>query len=263
MQSGGFGGESVRDEFLWPQRLRSMLLAVLTLPLVNACTQMPAPVAEPTVDRTDRFILPNDATSAPWHAINIRFKAPTAYTTDSIAGVPCIRATANAAWSFWAAHVPAAFARMSNLSWRWFIPAAIPDADPSAIGKDDAPARVVVSFKGDRNKLDAAERATMSLARALGGLELPYAAIQYIWDPKTTPETILPNANTSRIKKLVVKRGSEGLADWQSFSRDVRADFRRAFPGEEPGEIEGVGLMTDTDSLGGKAEACYADVSLR
>ena len=40
----------------------------------------------------------------------------------------------------------------------------------------------------------------MSLARALGGLELPYAAIQYIWDPKTAPETILPNANTSRIK---------------------------------------------------------------
>ena len=55
---------------------------------------------------------------------------------------------------------------------------------------------------------------------------------------------------------------ARGLADWQSFSRNVRADFRRAFRAR-PGEIEGVGLMTDTDSLGGKAEACYADVSLR
>lgn len=236
---------------------------MLLLLLAGACTQMPAPVIEPPVAQTDRFALPNDATSAPWHAINIRFKTPTTYSTDSMAGVPCIRANSNAAWSFWVAHVPAAFASLSHLSWRWFIPAAIPDADPSVIGKDDAPARVVVSFKGDRSKLDAAERATMSLARALGGLELPYAAIQYIWDPKTAPETILPNANTSRIKKLVVKRGPDGLADWQAFSRDVRADFRRAFPGEEPGDIEGVGLMTDTDSLGGKAEACYADVALR
>ncbi|HQD65126.1 MAG TPA: DUF3047 domain-containing protein [Casimicrobium huifangae] len=231
--------------------------------LVSACTQMPSPVVEPPVDRTDRFTLPNDAMVAPWHAVNMRFKTPTTYSTGSMAGVPCIHASSNAAWSFWVAHVPSAFADRSTLSWRWFIPAAIPDADPSAIGKDDAPARVVVSFKGDRSKLDAAERATMSLARALGGLELPYAAIQYIWDAKTEPETILPNSNTSRIKKLVVKRGPDGLADWQSFSRDVRADFRRAFPGEEPGEIEGVGLMTDTDSLGGKAEACYADVSLR
>jgi len=224
---------------------------------------MPAAVVEPPTERTDRFVLPNDAAVAPWHAVNIRFKTPTTYATDSIAGVPCIRATANAAWSFWVAPVPAAFARLSSLSWRWFIPAAVPDADPAVVGKDDAPARVVVSFKGDRTTLDAAERATMSLARALGGLELPYAAIQYIWDPKTAPETILPNANTSRIKKLVVKRGPDGLADWQSFTRDVRADFRRAFPGEEPGDIEGVGLMTDTDSLGGRAEACYADVSLR
>ena len=29
------------------------------------------------------------------------------------------------------------------------------------------------------------------------------------------------------------------------------------------GEIESVGLMTDTDSLGGTAEACYADIELR
>ena len=54
--------------------------------------------------------------------------------------LPCIHAISNAAWSFWVAPVPSAFADRSTLSWRWFIPAAIPDADPSAIG-DDAPAR--------------------------------------------------------------------------------------------------------------------------
>jgi hypothetical protein len=121
----------------------------------------------------------------------------------------------------------------------------------------------VIAFKGDRAKLDATERATMSLARVLGGNELPFAAIQYIWEARAPLEAIVANVNTGRIKKLVVKSGPDDLNNWQSFTRDVRADFRRAFPGEEPGDIESIGLMTDTDSLGGKAEACYADVVLR
>jgi Protein of unknown function (DUF3047) len=45
--------------------------------------------------------------------------------------------------------------------------------------------------------------------------------------------------------------------------RDVREDFRRVFNGEEPGEIESIGIMTDTDSLGGTARTCYADIALR
>lgn len=103
----------------------------------------------------------------------------------------------------------------------------------------------------------------MSLGKALGGVELPYAAIQYIWARKAAVERVIPNANTTRIKKLVVRSGSDGLNEWQSFNRDVRADFRLAFPGEEPGDVESVALMTDTDSLGGRAEACYADVRMR
>ena len=71
--------------------------------------------------------------------------------------------------------------------------------------------RVVVSFKGDRGKLDAAERATMSLARALGGLSCLYAAIQYIWDAKTEPKPSCPIPTPAASKKLVVKRGADGL----------------------------------------------------
>jgi len=212
---------------------------------------------------TGVFAPPNDPADPAWRSVNIRFKTPTEYSLREIDGRPCIRAVAKAAWSFWVADVPAALANASTLSWRWNVPALIADADNLVPGKDDAPARVVIAFKGDRTQLDAAERSTMSLAKALGGVELPFAAIQYIWEGKAAPETIVPNGNTARIKKVVVKSGSSGLASWLSFTRDVRADFRRAFPGEEPGEIESVGLMTDTDSLGGTAEACYADIELR
>jgi hypothetical protein len=226
---------------------------VVTIPAGPAATNAPG----------DTFAPANDPVDPVWRAVHIRFKTPTVFSPSVLDGVPCISAHADAAWSLIVAAVPVSQQRASRLSWRWNVPSLLPDADNTVVGKDDAPARVVVAFKGDRSTLDAAERATMSLAKALGGNELPFAAIQYIWEAKAPVETIAVNGNTNRIKKLVVKSGSDGLGQWQSFTRDVRADFRRAFPGEEPGDIESVGLMTDTDTLGGKATACYADLVLR
>lgn len=232
--------------------------------LAAGCAQVEkAPEVPPQTSASGVFAPANDPKDPAWQAVNIRFKSPTAYSASVVDSVPCIRAEANAAWSLVVAAVPTGRSGSSELSWRWNVPALIADADNTVVGKDDAPARVVIAFKGDRGKLDAAERATMNLARVLGGNELPFAAIQYIWETKAPVETIADNANTSRIKKLVVQSGPEGLNLWQAFIRDVRADFRRAFPGEEPGEIESIGLMTDSDSLGGKAEACYADILLR
>ena len=246
------------------KRLVGRVLVCATALALSACTQMPAQVIEGPVNTSaTALMLPNDALNPAWHAVNIRFKTPTTYITSRVAGEPCIRATADGAWSLWVAAVPPQFAQASTLSWRWHVPALVADADAATPGKDDSAVRVVIAFKGDRTKLDAAERATMSMAKAIGGNELPFAAIQYVWDAKATTESVYPNGNTTRIKKLVARSGPDGLGSWQTFSRDVRADFRRAFPGEEPGEIESVGLMTDTDSLGGKAEACYADVVLR
>ncbi len=235
------------------------------LALLAGCAQVvTAPVAPVTAaTASDTFTPPNDPKDSAWHAVHIRFKTPTLYSASVLDAVPCIRAQADGAWSLLVAVVPPAQKSGSELSWRWNVPAFIPGADNTVVGRDDAPVRVVVAFKGDRSKLDAAERATMSLAKVLGGNDLPFAAIQYIWEAKAPLETIAVNGNTSRIKKLVVKSGPDGLGGWQSLTRDVRADFRRAFPNEEPGEIESVGLMTDTDSLGGKAEACYADIVLR
>ena len=242
---------------------------LLTIALALAgCAQMPTPT---TVSSTttgsatanDTFAPPNDPANPAWRPVNLRFKTATEYSLREIDGRSCIRGVAKAAGSLWVADVPAAMASATTRSWSWHVPALIADADNLIPGKDDAPARVVVAFKGDRNKLDAADRATMSLAKALGGVELPFAAIQYIWEGKAASETIIPNGNIGRIQKLVVKSGTAGLSTWVSFNRDVRADFRRAFPGEEPGDIESVGLMTDTDTLGGSAEACYSDIVLR
>jgi hypothetical protein len=58
---------------------------------------------------------------------------------------------------------------------------------------------------------------------------------------------------------IVASSGAAGVGAWQSLTRDVRADFRRAF-GEEPGALRAVGVLTDTDNTDGHAEAWYGDI---
>ncbi len=248
------------------QRVAPMLMSLVAIAAgLAGCASTTSQLETPagSTQLSDSFAPPNNPADPVWRPVNIRFKTPTDYRASVVDGAACIHAEANGAWSLRVATVPPAQSNGNMLSWRWHVPALIPDADNMVIGKDDAPARIVVAFKGDRSKLDAAERATMSLAKAMGGNELPFAAIQYIWEAKAPVESIANNSNTTRIKKLIVKTGTDGLNAWAAFTRDVRADFRRAFPGEEPGDIESVGLMTDSDSLGVRTEACYADVVLR
>jgi hypothetical protein len=246
------------------QRASVLLISLASCCVLMGCASNRAALAPDTTSADSSSFAPsNDPNVAPWYAVNIRFKTPTAYSKAVISDVPCVLAEANGSWSLHVANVPQQFAAASNLSWRWHVPALVAGANNATAGLDDAPARVVVAFKGDRSKLDAADRSTMSLAKALGGWELPFAAIQYIWEAKAPVDSVIPNANIARIKKVVVRSGEAGLTQWQSFERDVRADFRKAFPGEAPGEIESIGLMTDTDSLGGVTKACYADVRLR
>ena len=164
----------------------------------------------------------------------------------------CIHASSNAAWSFWVAPVPSAFSPIGQrYPWRWFIPAAIPDADPSAIGKDDAPAR------GGRSKVtaatDAAERATMSPHERWAAWSCLYAAIQYIWDAKTGTRNH-PAQFQQHEPHQEAGRQARARRPGRTGSRSavMFGLISARLPGEEPGEIEGVGLMTDTDSLGGK-----------
>jgi Protein of unknown function (DUF3047) len=244
-----------------PSLIIVLLVAMLTL--LTGCAQVQTTSTAPSSGTATAFRLPNDPVAVPWQAVPIRFKTPTLYTRAEIEGVPCVLAEANASWSLQAAVVPIAFANSTTLSWRWHVAKLLPGADSETRGSDDSPARIVVSFKGDKSKIDAPDRSAMNMAKLIGGWEIPYATLQYIWEGDAKPETIIPHHTISRIQKIVVRSGERGLATWLNFERDVRADYRRAFNGEEPGEIESIGVMTDTDSLGGMAKTCYADLALR
>jgi hypothetical protein len=130
---------------------------------------------------------------------------------------------------------------------------------PAVQGDEDAPARLVFEFDGDKKKLSFGDRAGLSLAETISGREAPYAQLIYIWSNTAPVGTIIPNPRTGRVQMVVASTGAAGVGAWQSLSRNLREDFNRAY-GEEPGKVTAYGVLTDTDNTGESVEAWYGDI---
>jgi hypothetical protein len=147
------------------------------------------------------------------------------------------------------------------VEWSWNVLQPVPGADARIPSREDSPARLVVSFHGDINRLDFQERITLRLYKGLTGQTLPYAMLMYIWAGALPAETTIPSEHTEKIQMVVMP--SEGrIGQWMRFRRNVLEDYRRIF-GEEPGDIVAVGVMTDSDDTRQQARALYGDITFR
>ena len=195
-----------------------------------------------------------------WQAFKINDKKKlTAYRLVEEDGRPVLHAHAEASAS--GVYQPGTFnlAERPIMSWSWKINRLIPGADNHKGGSEDSPARIVMVFEGDKEKLPTSDRTAMYLARKLSGQELPYATLMYIWSNDVPVGTVIPNPHTRRIQMVVASTGAAGVGAWQKLSRDVAADFRRAFK-EEPGRLRAYGVMSDTDNTGKSVEAWYGEI---
>jgi hypothetical protein len=120
--------------------------------------------------------------------------------------------------------------------------------------------RIIVSFDGDKSKLPGKERLFMEKAKLIAGQDVPYATLMYIWDNRLPVGQVVPNAYTQRIKKIVAQSGSQGVGRWHMLERNILEDYQRAF-GEAPGQLLGIGVMTDTDNTKSQAVSYYGDIS--
>ena len=145
------------------------------------------------------------------------------------------------------------------LRWEWRVDRIAADATVADDDQDDSPARVVLGFAGDPARLSLRDRLFADQVELFTGEALPFATLCYVWDGQAAPESVLPYARSSRIRYLVADSGTAGLGRWQAHRRNVVADFQRVY-GEPPGRLVGVGVLTDSDDLKGRAEAWYGDL---
>ncbi|WP_336367901.1 DUF3047 domain-containing protein [Marinobacter sp. C2H3] len=172
-----------------------------------------------------------------------------------------VRAEANGGASGLIARLSLAPGDTLTLSWRWKVSNVFEKGDARTKSGDDYPARVYVAFEFEPDKAGFFERAKRKAAEVLFGETLPGKALNYVWANTLPKGTFVPNAYTEDTMMVAVESGGDQAGQWRTESRDLVADYRKAF-GEAPPNIVGVAIMTDSDNTGETATAWYGDLSL-
>jgi len=197
---------------------------------------------------------------AGWEHITLsRSKKETLYSTVADEGVVVLKAVSRNTASLMAVKIdfdPRAF---PTLSWRWKVVQGNVNAETANRSREDAPARLMVSFSGDTRKIGALDRAASAVAESISGQALPYAELMYVWGGKVAVDSITTSSLTSRM--LAVAADDQGIGRWHTYTRNLADDYRRAF-GEEPGRVTAIKVMTDTDNTNGISETLYGDISV-
>jgi Protein of unknown function (DUF3047) len=186
-------------------------------------------------------------------------KAMTQYTLVSDDRTTVLQADANHSASALMHKGNIDLTRTPVVAWRWKAEGPIEGADNSVGSKEDAPARLVFFFDGDKSKLSLFDQASMNLAKRLGGEEPPYATLMYIWSTTAAQGSVIANPHTGRVQMIIVSGQPGDAGKWQSLRRNIVQDYEKVFH-ETPGRITDYGLLTDTDNTGGTTRAWYGDI---
>jgi len=205
---------------------------------------------------------PGGPLPAEWKHLQLAsFKNNVDYSLVTEDGAVAVHAMSHNAASFLGTKVDFDPHQFPILSWRWKVVQGIASAITTEQSKEDSPARIMVAFDGDPSKLSTKDRFAAKAAQSISGQPLPYATLMYIWGEKVAVDSITTSSRSARIKMLAVAADEQGIGKWQSYSRNLVEDFKRAF-GEEPGKVLSIEIMTDTDNTGADANTYYGDIAV-
>lgn len=236
-------------------------LLLLTLSVFTAGAQPSPPLLSPFSSAK------SEQPPASWRVVGIPGGkiALSSFTMATMDGVPVLKLEANNSYgNLVHALAPGAVQGRPTLSWRWRLDTPVSGADLRTRKGDDSALKVCLLFDLPLDRLGLVERNLLRLARTVSGERLPSATLCYVWDPALAPETLLRNAYTARVRLIVAAGAGQPLAQWQSQSRDVAADFQKAF-GEESESLPpltAVLVGADSDNTGGHSVGFMGDVVL-
>lgn len=249
---------------------RRISIFVLLAALISGCASDPESASyrrvmqQPGLDQAPALFSAHSPGTLPpvWRPLIItRTKTPTRYQLVADAGTIVLHAHAAASASLLMHALDLDPKRRPWLEWKWKVNHLIKGADNHHRDTEDSPVRVVLAFDGDKGGLPFSEQIMFETGRLVSGRELPYASLVYIWEKNAPVGSVIAHTRTSRLKMVVAASGAHGVGEWCQLSRNIVDDYRRAF-GEEPGQLIGIGVMSDTDNTGETVDAWYGDIRL-
>jgi hypothetical protein len=197
----------------------------------------------------------------PWFIV--RGNRPTTYRLAEVDGVAALEAVGVEGGSGMWRKIRIDPQAQPVLEWRWRVPLPEPGSPPLTQTSSRSPiARLSLAFHGDPEKLDFEDRVKLRMAKALTVNGLPYASLLYVWMVNVPAGTVLHSPHTDRVRLIVAESGVRRAGQWITIRRNVVEDFKRAF-NEDPGDIVGIGLMTDYGDDGSRRRVFYGDITFR
>ena len=84
--------------------------------------------------------------------------------------------------------------------------------------------------------------------------------IKYVWSSTLPVGTVGRRKRIARPWFFVVESGEENLGKWIFEQTDLHRDYQRVYDGKLTDRTIGLGILTDANNTGSRAEASYADV---
>lgn len=125
------------------------------------------------------------------------------------------------------------------LRWRWRAEQLPSGADERAAATNDSAAAVYVVFDS----------------------RLLPRAIKYVWSSTLLVGMRMDSPTYWRAKVVVLQSGSANPGEWRQETVNLYEDYKKLF-GFEPGEAQGIAVLTDSDTTRSVADAAYDDFVL-
>jgi hypothetical protein len=134
--------------------------------------------------------------------------------------------------------------------WRWKVDNVYQTAArPVSKSCDDYPVRVYFVFEYQPENSSLVDRIKYGAAKTIYGEYPPHSALNYVWSSTDWGRDIITSPYTGKMRLIALRRGREGLGQWQNEEVNVLEDYRRAF-GVDPPRTATVAIMNDSDDTG-------------
>ena len=204
--------------------------------------------ADGTADSTWRFVgFPKSKADIP----------ATRFELADVQGQRALKVSTRASYGTWVHDLPKA--NPGRLQWRWRLDQALTGgkgvADILTKAGDDAALKVCVMFDHPLDRVPFVERTVLRIARSVSGEDLPAATLCYVWDSVHPAGLQGANPYTQRVRFITLQGQGAPLAQWQTETRDVAADFAKLFADELPAgavvpKVRAVLIGADSDNTG-------------
>jgi hypothetical protein len=164
----------------------------------------------------------------------------------ALAGEPALQVTTDKSYGLlahaWQGPTP------GQLEWRWRVERPLVNTDIATKGGDDAALKVCVLFDQPVSDIPLLQRASLALARAKTGQDLPKATLCYVWDSLYPSGTSGANPYSARVRYIVLDGLGAPSGQWVTQRRHVAEDFQRLFGMESPVTPPVIAVVVGADS---------------